>query len=64
MRRCFADDQWAGITGARSYELIAAGEIFRQLDAFCRSNARVAALVKRRLIRAAARSAAAAAKAS
>lgn len=44
----------------KAYELIAAGEIFRQLDAFCQANARVNALAKRRQIRAAARNAAAA----
>lgn len=44
----------------KAYELIAAGEIFRQLDAFCQENAKVNALAKRRKIRAAARSAAAA----
>ena len=44
----------------KAYELIAAGEIYRQLDAFCRSDPRVAALAKRRAIRAAARNAAAA----
>lgn len=42
----------------KAYELIAAGEIFRQLDAFCQANERVNFLAKRRRIRAATRTAA------